>query len=117
MNGTQEKRDENVVERYLPIKNLSQLKRAFKEGRKFRIIKHYIKPEYSGQLRVPVQVQTNAFYSKVVDNPSHVLNGANGGKGSYLAFGKASDWRFREDGTCTMMRHGGHPIWEIGVLI
>lgn len=33
----------------MEIKNLSQLKRAIKEGRNFIIRKHYIRPEYDGQ--------------------------------------------------------------------
>lgn len=115
---TQQKEYEKDQEIYMHIKNLSQLKRAIKEGRRFRIIEHYIRPEYSGQLRVPVKVQTNAFYSKVVDNPSHALNCANSGMGPYLAYGKASDWSFGEDGICTLMHSSGtHPVWKIGILI
>ncbi len=48
-----------LQERYLPIKNLSQLMRAIKEGRRFRIIKHYVRPDFSGQLREPGKIQTN----------------------------------------------------------
>lgn len=105
-------------EKYVPIKNLSQLKRAIREGKAFRVIEHYVRPGYSGQLRKPGKVQTNGFYSKVADNPLHVVNGANGCEGTYMAYGKASDWRFWEDGTCTLVHHPGeHPVWKIGVLI
>lgn len=109
---------EKAQEEYLLIKNLRQLKQAVKEGRPFRIINHYVHPEFSGQLRKPGKVQTNGFYSKVVDNPDHVLNNANGGKGFYVAYGKASDWHFDKDGTCTLMQHAGkRRIWDIKVLV
>lgn len=45
----------------MEIKNLSQLKKAIKEGRKFIIKKHYIRSEYEGQIRKPNVVQTNGF--------------------------------------------------------
>lgn len=118
MNEMQERETVKTQEKYLPIKNLSQLKRAIREGRPFRIIEHYVHPEYKGQMREPGKVQTNGFYSKVVDNPFHSLNSVNGGKGSYVSYGKASDWIFNGDGICTLVHPSGeHPIWEIGVLI
>ena len=118
MSETQKRGTGKTQERYLPIKNLSQLKRAVKAGRPFRIIKHYVHPEYQGQMREPGKVQTNGFYSKVVDNPFHPLNSVNNGKGSYVSYGKATDWIFNEDGICTLMHPSGeHLVWEIGVLI
>ena len=117
MSVAQKNGDGRDQEKYMPIKNLSQLKRAMQEGRVFRIIEHYVKPEYSGQLRRPGRVQTNGFYSKIADNPFHVLNTLNGCQGSYLAYGKARDWSF-EDGICTLMHHSGeHLVWKIGILI
>lgn len=117
MSEMQKKEFQKAGERYLPIKNLSQLKRAIREGRHFRIIEHYVRPEYTGQLRQPRKVQTKEFYSVVADDPGHSLNSANNGNGSYVAYGKARDWRFDEDGACTLKNSAqGRPIWKIGIL-
>jgi len=116
MSETQE--TEKLQEGYLPIKNLSQLKRAIKEGRRFRIIKHYVHPDFSGQLREPGKVRTKGFFSRVADDPYHVVSNANRGEGYYVAYGKASDWHFDKVGTCTLMHRAGEgPIWEIKVLV
>ncbi len=107
-----------LQERYLPIKNLSQLMRAIKEGRRFRIIKHYVRPDFSGQLREPGKIQTNGFYSRVADDPCHMVSNANRGEGTYIAYGKSGDWRFDKDGTCTLTQPaGGRRIWDIKVLV
>lgn len=45
------------------IKNLSQLKKAINEKKEFKIVRHYIHPDYEGQVRVPNIIQTNGFYS------------------------------------------------------
>ena len=61
----------------MEIKNLSQLKRAIKEGRNFIIRKHYIRPEYDGQIRNPNVVQTNGFYSIEDGKPDSKITLAN----------------------------------------
>lgn len=91
----------------MEIKNLSQLKRAIKEGRNFIIRKHYIRPEYDGQIRKPNVVQTNGFYSIEDGKPDSKITLANNGKGSWVEYGKASDWKF-EDGVCKQ-----YNVWEI----
>lgn len=91
----------------MEIKNLSQLKRAIKEGRKFIIRKHYIRPEYKGQIRKPNVIQTNGFYSIEDEKPESTVTLANNGKGSWIEYGKASDWRF-ENGLCKQSN-----VWEI----
>lgn len=95
----------------MEIKNLSQLKKAINNGHCFTIVNHYVKPEYNGQKRKPNVVQTNGFYSIVADNPEHSLNLANRGKGSWIEYGKASDWNF-ENGLCSLISHGVK-VWEI----
>ena len=81
------------------IKNLSQLKKAIEEKRRFEIVNHYIKPEHIGQIRKPNIVQTNGFYSVMDEQPEHEISKANYGKGCWLDYGKASEWKF-EDGIC-----------------
>ena len=96
------------------INNLSQLKKAINNGAMFTIIKHYIKPEYTGQIRKPNKIQTNGFYSIVTEEPENPVSKANDGKGSWIEYGKASDWTF-ENGICTQHYHG-RGVWEIQVI-
>ena len=95
----------------MEIKNLTQLKRAIKEGHKFIIRKHYIKPEYEGQIRKPHVIQTNGFYSIEDRKPDSEVTLANNGKGSWTGYGKASDWTFK-NGICKMSCYG-RDTWEI----
>ena len=99
----------------MEIKNLSQMKKAVNVHTPFRIIKHYVKPELEGQIRVPNVLQTNGFYSVEKDKPNSRISMANNGKGYWLAYGKASDWNF-QNGLCTLVNHrNGNeiPIWSI----
>lgn len=91
----------------MEIKNLSQLKMAIKDGHKFIVRKHYIKPEYEGQIRKPNVIQTNGFYSIEDEKPDSKVTLANNGNGSWTKYGKASDWRF-ENGLCKQSN-----VWEI----
>ncbi len=95
----------------MEIKNLSQLKRAIKSGCRFIVRKHYIKPEYEGQVRKPNVVQTNDFYSIEDGKPDSVVTLANRGKGSWIEYGKASDWTFK-NGICKQFFRG-KGVWEI----
>lgn len=95
----------------MEIKNLSQLKKAVNNGCCFTIVQHYRKPECSGQKRKPNVIQTNGFYSIVLDNPNHPLNLNNRGRGTWFAYGKASDWTF-ENGLCKYA-HRGVVLWDI----
>ena len=97
----------------IEIKNLSQLKRAINAGTPFVILKHYIKPEFEGQIRKPSVVQTNGFYSVIHGDPEHPVSKFNEGKGSWLAYGNASGWSF-EDGVCKLFDiKKERPVWEI----
>lgn len=94
------------------IKNLSQLRKAINSGKKFRIIEHGIKPMYKGQIRKPNVVQTNGFYSIVENEPDNPVTLANNGKGSWIEYGKASDWIF-ENNMCAQYDRSGRMIWII----
>lgn len=95
----------------MEIKNLAQLKRAINNGQCFVIQKHHIKPDYTGQIRKPNKIQTNGFYSIVVNEPENEVTKANAGKGSWFAYGKAKDWIF-ENGICKCIRND-RKIWDI----
>lgn len=98
----------------MEIKNLSQLKRAIKEGHKFIIIEHYVRPEYNGQIRKPNVIQTNGFYSIEDGKPDSKVSLANNKKGSWIKYGKSSDWKF-ENGICKQSFHG-NDVWEIEII-
>lgn len=85
----------------MDIKNLAQLKRAINDKKAFEIVKHCRFPEWEGQTRVPNVVQTNGFYSVIPNEPNHKVSMFNDGKGSWLAYRKASEWKF-EDGVCEL---------------
>lgn len=96
------------------ISNLSQLKNAVREKKSFVILRHYIKPDYTGQIRRANLIQTNGFYSIEVDKPDSPVTLANNCKGAWIEFGKASDWTFK-DGICKLTCNG-KDIWEIRFL-
>ena len=100
----------------MEIKNLAQLKRAVQSGTPFKILKHYVRPDFEGQVRKPNVVQTNGFYSVILDDPDHPVSKFNGQKGSWVDYGKASDWAF-EGGVCKLFDHrdrgNRRPVWEI----
>lgn len=99
----------------MEIKNLSQMKKAVNAKMPFSIVKHYIKPELEGQIRVPNVLQTNGFYSVEKDKPNSPVSIANNGKGYWFEYGKASNWNF-ENGICTLVEHHNGkeiPVWSI----
>lgn len=96
------------------VSNLSQFIKAMKAGVTFQIIEHFERPECNGELRKPNIVQTNGMYMKIPNDLEHWMNEANKGKGSWLAFGKASDWSF-----CNGVIHQsimGKPLWTIRII-
>lgn len=78
-------------------RNLSQIKKAIAAGYAFKIIKHYIKPELSGQLRKANKIQTNGFYSIVPGEPENPVSLANSGRGYWLDYDAAKNWKFDGD--------------------
>jgi hypothetical protein len=100
----------------MEIRNHAQFKRAIKEKKCFIIRQHYIKPEFTGQLRKPNIVQTNGFYSITPDDLNSKVSTANYGKGYWLEFGKASDWVF-ENGLCRLKQHRIHSNIPVGEFV
>ena len=84
----------------MEIKNLAQLKRVIQEKREF-IIRVHRQEKFLGQKRIPNVVQSNGFYSVISGQPEHEVSCANHGKGSWIDFGKATQWEFQEE-TCSM---------------
>lgn len=81
----------------MEIKNLSQLKEFIQEGFKFEIVNHYLKPERTGQKRIVCKVKSDGFYSGILNEPEHAISKENDGKGLWLPYGEAEDWKFKEN--------------------
>lgn len=81
----------------MQIKNLADLKRHIRPGTELKAISHSNHPEVVGLVRVVTEVQSNAYYSKIKDQPEHRLSVCNHGKGFRSDFEKAAYYRF--DGT------------------
>ena len=96
------------------IKNLSQFKKAMNEGYIFEIVEHFVHPEMAGQKRYVSKMQTNSMYTKVYGDPDNKLNSCNNGLGSFIQFGKASDWVF-VNGLC-QQKSNGNPVWTLRLL-
>lgn len=96
------------------ITNLSQFKKAMKAGQKFQIIEHFNFPERNGEIRQPNVVQTNGMYTTIPDNPDSNVTKANNGRGSWIAFGKASDWTFTNG--VIQQSFSGKPIWTLRMI-
>ena len=89
------------------ITNLSQFKSVCsREKVAFYVEKHYLKPEYTGQKRIVQVVQSNGFYTGILDEPENKLSKCNQGKGIWLQFGKAKDWKFCDDGLICISLYG-----------
>jgi len=78
------------------INNLSQLKKHFSNSPEFIIVNH-CRPECIGEKRKVNLCNTQGFYSIIPDDPKAKATLANGGRGSFLGWSKASFWKF-EDG-------------------
>ena len=55
----------------LRIKNMAELKRCIRPGTELVATSHSKHPALVGLVRVVTEVQTNAYYSVVKDQPSH----------------------------------------------
>ena len=92
------------------VKNMSQFKKAIGAITPYKVVEHYIHPEYSGQIRIPNVIQTNGFYSHIRDKRKNAFNCMNCGKGIWTDFYKAKDAQFCKDGTIVFYRRW-KPYW------
>lgn len=83
------------------VKSLSQLKKLLKEGAEFCIVDH-CRPEVIGERRRVNAANSVGIYVIIPDDPDCKVSKANGGRGGYLGWSKASFWEFREDGVCAL---------------
>lgn len=99
------------------VKNLAQFKKYIEAGKCFEIVEQFVKPENVGQIRKPTKVQTNAFYSKCInEHPlADNVNGWNGGLGSFFEYEKASQWSF-EGNLARFVFKNGNPLWTIRLI-
>ena len=79
------------------IRNLAELKRLIKPGAELKAVYHKNHPDIVGLTRVITDVQTNAFYSKVKDQPEHRYSQCNYGKGLRTDIEKAGRYIFDGD--------------------
>ena len=86
------------------IQNLSQLKRAINEKKRFEIVRHFKHPAFAGQIRKPNKLQTNAFYSVVDGQPEHEVSKANGGIGYRMLEIRERSLRMQRDNDYTIHR-------------
>jgi len=97
------------------IKNLSQLKKKFNEELPtFEIVDHCRK-ECIGQIRKVNISNTVGFYSIVPDDLSARETKANDGKGSFMAYVKASRWKFN-NGLCSSYLGNGTLIMSFKII-
>ena len=107
---------ENEGPEPLEIKNLAALKRAIKPGTELMATYHSKHPEIVGLVRVVTEVQTNAFYSVIKDQPDHKYSACNYGKGFRSDFEKAANYQF--DGSTIKVldaRKDGRILYEFEV--
>jgi len=83
------------------ITNHSQLKKQLIQGAEFDIVEH-CRPEVIGERRRVNYADSTGVYTIKSSDPDGALSQANGGKGSYLRWEKASFWEFRDDGVCAL---------------
>lgn len=99
------------------IKNLAELKRLIKPGTELKATMHSKHPEIVGLTRVFTDVQTNAFYSVIKDQPEHQLSRCNYGKGFRSDIEKASCYEF--DGSTIRVldsrKNDGSVLYEMEV--
>ena len=88
------------------IKNLAQLKRTLVKGAEFEITNH-CRPEVIGERRRVNYADTTGIYTIVPDSPESKASLANGERGSYLEWGRASRWKFDGE-TCSRYGDDAH---------
>lgn len=94
------------------IENLSQLKKAINNKQQFRVVRQYVKPQFEGEIREITKTQSNAFYSKAINNPNSETLNYNGGLGSILWYGNSKNWKF-ENGLCKYSDIHGDKVYPL----
>lgn len=102
----------------MEVRNLSQFKKALKDGHLFVIAGHENFPERIGEVRAVNKMQSNGFYSVVYQQPNHPISQANHGRGSWLDFGKSENWIFYDNGIIeNYLVHNGNKMKILTIQI
>lgn len=108
---------ESTPKEPIKVKNLADFKRLIKPGAELMATYHGKHPEIVGLVRVVTEVQSNAFYSVIKDQPDHRYSTCNYGKGFRTDFEKAGLYCF--DGSTIQVldprRNDGSVLYEIEV--
>ena len=96
------------------VQNLSQFKKAIKDGAMFEVVEHFRFPERNGEIRKATVVQTNGMYTILPYDSENIINQANKGKGSWIDFGKASEYTFVNG--LIQQSFMGNPIWTLRII-
>jgi len=110
---------ETIPNTPMQIQNLADLKRHIRPGTELKAISHSNHPEVVGLVRVVTEVQSNAYYSKIKDQPEHRLSVCNYEKGFRSDFEKASCYRFNGT-TITVLdsrKKDGSVLYEMEVYL
>jgi len=93
------------------IKNLSQLKKRLVEGTQFSIAEHR-RADVVGERRVVNYADTTGIYTLKLNESGIPIQQPNSGRGSFLSWGKAASWDFKEDGVCAHYSNSSNKTTE-----
>ncbi len=77
----------------MKINNLEQMKKALRKGVTFKVIDHQ-KPQCVGQIREVTITKKVGVYTAIFEDKDNEFSKANGGKGNWLSFDRASHYIF-----------------------
>lgn len=100
-------------------KKFKSIKKALLEGKAFEVVEHFNFPIRNGEIRKVNIMQSNGCYTHIVNNrdDKDKFNASNNNKGSWIEFGKASNYIFSENlitQYCDLDKKC--PIWTIRVM-
>ena len=78
------------------MRTMTELKKTLTIGAEFKILDSH-RAETIGQVRRVNYANTQGIYTIIPSEPDSAATKANGGRGSYLGWGAAKYWRFKED--------------------
>ena len=109
---------EDMGKQPFDVKNLADFRRLIKPGTEIKATSHRNHPDIVGLTRVITEVQTNAFYSKIKDQPEHKFSTCNYGKGFRTDIEKASDYIFDSTTVKVLNRRAkdGSVLYEMQVF-
>ena len=104
-----------IPQKIKAVKNLAELKRALTVGTIFTISHGSADWQVRSGIREVAWRNTVSITSKDYNNPNGENSTANDGKGVYLYFEKAVNWKFNEDGSASFLNWQNEPSFTIWV--